>query len=400
MTAACSIRANLAARVNLDEPFLGVVATRGYGSAFNLVSGSGVNSRTFHYVRKSTPTTHIGIALPNWVISISGSRQQGGGGPMTATAKLEYPIGNPTRIPFTFGGGNSSGTVADNGTLESDLLPVVMQPGDQFILWLFRTSAGGGIPCFSEQYIYVPGGDAVEVSSTDKTGGNYTNGGFWGAFPGAIFGPTTDPSPALFGDSRMVGATDTTDASGDTGPEARAFGQYWSYINCGMSGEAALDATTATGRIALAKFCTHVVCEYGYWDVQLAESIAQIFADYQALKTAMSPREFIQQTITPQTTGAWTLVDHSDQTLTAEASARNALNAAIRADHTVIDRVFDFQPLVSDAAGFWFANGTPQKFTPDGLHETQYSNNLAKALVTPAYFPASGNYASFMRPYP
>jgi hypothetical protein len=186
--------------------YTGLVATRlRVPTAF---VGTGVatsyNSRTCHVAQ--TNITQLGIGIAQWYTNTSTFADTNIGGTGTYTAAVEYPVG-VTYKSFTFSGSTTT-TAADGVTLLSDLIAVSIPKGATFATRVFGKTLNGLV--FSSWSAPGSCGDATQYSTstlTDLTlGGAIPNtGGTNHLFPLLLFGPTTQPSAAAFGDSLLQG---------------------------------------------------------------------------------------------------------------------------------------------------------------------------------------------------
>ncbi len=81
-------------------------------------------------------------------------------------------------------------------------------------------------------------------------------------------------------------------------------------------------------------------------------------------------------TVAPNTSGAWTLANGSDQTPAANTAQRLLYNTWVRNNVLGVDGFFDTvgpSKLTADE-NRWNADGTAAKYTGDGLHETAFAN--------------------------
>lgn len=350
------------------KPYLGFVATRSQVAQSNTAGSHFMNSRSWHIARDNISS--LAIILPGW-------RSAGGesalGETLTYTASVEYPAGTLTQI--TFNGGSASGSPVDGGQIISDTikLPVPIPNGANF--WIRNYQIGPTQIIFDLSEVWPAGGDKWDFSATSLTDGTlvagytYPNqGGGAPLYPLAILGMTKKPSVLLIGDSQVAGGADTPDSSGDTGLFARSVGPKFGYSKTGSNGESAAHfaTVTPTNRIALGKYATAVISDFGGNDDQGGSApVAEAFI--QACWAYYSGKQIFQSTLTPRTssTDAWATVGNQTDTTTI----RSLLNTWIRTTPPGIVTYFDTTPVVESSpnSGLWKAPG----WTVDGLHTTQ-----------------------------
>lgn len=356
------------------------------------------------------------ILLPNWYWASTQNSggdhaEHGSGGTATFTASVEYPAGTFTQIKF---GGSASIVAADNTDTLSDAVAVAVPKGAAAFIRVFAVFSSGIV--FWDQGDYVNGQQLAYAASglTDQTmGGTITNTATPGTGSGAVnggtssantlgFGPTAIiaqtalPSVLLSGDSRVDGWSDTIgDASGDMGELARSIGPSLAYINAGSWGDqAALYNASHAHRQALAKYCSHVICEQGINDLTAGgASAATLEASQNTLWTAFANMGLpvFASTIPPVTTSA---SDHwassAGQTLAASNAARTAVNDNIRTTPAPLAGFFEVADQIETArnSGLWKSNGSAYGYTLDGTHENQAGYLLIKnsGAINPAVF--------------
>jgi hypothetical protein len=188
----------------------------------------------------------------------------------------------------------------------------------------------------------------------------------------------------------------TVDASGDVGQLSRPIGPNFGYVFIGVPSEECGQFNTAhTKRLAVLQYCTHVVSAYGINEIVHGLGSAQ--PHITTLQTIISPIPFFQATMPPQSTGAWTLANHSDQTIEVTNSTRVADNNWIRGNPTNITgiEIADYTEFARDD-GFWKADGTTNKYTTDGLHETTFANK--QYVISSSLFPLSSGSLPLLLP--
>jgi hypothetical protein len=342
--------------------YLGQVATRSNLVPYSYNSGNtNQMSRSVHFARESV--TSIQVVYVNAYVDTNNNTntwQELGTG-TTATIKVGFETAGGAFSQFKFSG-VVAGLVATKAIIISDPLAVNLAPGDKFFIRTSWVNTGGIInyPQNGDATL----GDRLEFTATDKTisGTVANNVPGYVQFPSAIIGQTTKRSAALIGTSRCHGFNDTADGiTGDIGTLARGLGPLCAYSNGGVPGDSLqrLVASMAL-RVQLANtYFSDTYIEHGINDN--SRTLVQKQGDLATLMAAITNRKRLV-TASPNTVGAWTAADGSDQTNNrADLTPWNAYvltkpNGAyacydIAADHTG-------QP------GKWKAPG----WTTDGLH--------------------------------
>ena len=357
-------------------PYTGLVATRG-----KVMSGGGVsvlqhNSRSIHVARVAI--TQLGVALANWYVT---SGELNGGADCTVQVGIEYPLGTTT-TPITFGG-SSTGTIYDYGTLYSDLLSINIPAGASFAVREYRVCGSGG------SVIYSGGSSGIGVDTTDgdcyEYGSSLTNrSGATGTFsststslyrPLAIFGPTTLPSYALLGDSRVEGYQDNALGNLYVGMFERAVGPTRAFINFGKGGETIAQATAnnqfAQRRALINMFCTHILSDYGVNDITSSVGAQTITSQIMLLRNSFPTKYWYQTTLDTETTSTDGWATTTNQTpVNGMTTVRKYVNSLLRAqatNSTLFDGIFDTTTITESSinSGLWVPN-----FTTDGIHPT------------------------------
>lgn len=351
------------------RPYLGQVATRTQilnSGGFNSGSTDTMN-RSAHYARDDIGA--LQLVYCNWYVKTSDGTETATGGTMSLKTSIEYPVGVFTQVK---GGGSATWTIASGSTGVSDLTAVSIPRGALFFVRTSLHNASG--VQYMDQIADATLGDRISFVATDLTmSGTVANDVPGYCFvPSAIIGQTRKRSVLVLGDSTTLGLKDTADGTtGDMGTVARSIGGSVAYTNGGTpSDRAAWAKTNSTKRIALSAYFSDII--FGY---QKNDPTGTFQADIITLANLypVTARKSAV-TSTPQTSGAWTLVNGSDQTVVTNYTSGNAFLAAVPQPFT---RCFDINPAVSIA-------GTPTKwfapsYTADGIHETQTANLAIKA---------------------
>jgi hypothetical protein len=341
--------------------YLGCVATATAVPYQTLATTGYMMSRSAHIARDDI--TSLALVIPNWVVT--SNAETGPGSSVTVTAAVEYPAGTFKQVTFA---GSTSILIADAAQAISDFVSVAIPNGSQFWVRIFRTGFASVCP-----YTLTTNSGQGSVANygagagTDLTmGGAIANTGGGHFAPAAILAYTTKPSIYLMGDSRTAGVGDTADASLDRGQFARSIGPSYGYINAGCGGDRQYQWLLSNAkRLSLAQYCSHVLNGYGINDLTVSHSGATVYTDIQSAEALFPGKLMWVATVSPHSTGAWTLADGSDQTVGTENAQRVALNASIRAR----SRFLEIADQVESArdSGKWQAPG----ITADGLHATQ-----------------------------
>jgi len=330
------------------------------------------------------------FAWPNWLVPTSTLIEGGNGGSATITASIEYPIGSGNIMQCTWSGATSVAVASGAQSPLCDPVPIRIPRGAAYFTRVFYTNASGLIVLqASGNTLDVANGEVFRYSTgslTDQTmsaaawtgGTNNTNLSYG---PILCVASMTRPSVLVFGDSRAQGINDTFtgNLSGDKGAVPRALGSNYSYVNCGVANDSAASFLTSnTLRVALAKYFSHIICEYGYNDIFNGASAATLVTRQQSIAALFGAKPTHITTIPPGTTGAWTLVDRSDQTARANQAANTTYNGLVRAGVSGVAGFFEFADVAEGGRnlGTWLADGTTNKNTTDGIHETQVMNLL------------------------
>lgn len=345
--------------VGIDvEPYLGLVASRCAVPDARAASGSTpFMSRKGHFARSRL--RNPALVFANWYNA--GAAETGSGSAQTIKASIEYPAGTFTVVTF---GGSATGNMATGDTLVSDQVAVDIPAGAQFWSRCFVTSAAAIVYETSGSY---PGDGFENSGATDKTtSGTVTQGSTAGYGPVAIIDYTTRASVAIIGDSktRLVTGIGNTWA-GEFGEIAPSLGRTIACMNLGRSGEAATGFITAhTKRVALAAYCSHVVCNYGINDLTIGGSSASVQASLTTIRGYFT-QPFFQGTIAPVSTSTDSWVTTANQTTVASNANRVAVNTWLRAGN-LGDGIFDIAGVVESSlnSGIWAAG-----YTSDGTHE-------------------------------
>lgn len=375
----------------LASLYLGQVATNSRMPTNRSTTNKQANARTSHIARDTITSLQIELGNWYWVRSTTGPETAGGGN-QTVSASIEYPEGTFTQVLWT---GATTRVIASGSQALSDAVAVSIPKGARFWIRTFVNAVTAIV--FSEgntgfKQIDLANGEAYNYAASglsDLTmGGTITdigaaNGPIY--VPQAIVAQTRLPSFLLIGDSRTWGFTDNYDDGVGLGEVARNIGQSFGFINMGSAGDVYSAFNLAsTHRVGLKQYVSHVVIAGGINSLRAGgsgqnKSAATVLSELQTtIGLFTGVEKVITCTVAPNTSGAWTLVDGTDQTLNANQAAIQTYNEAIRAGVDGSAGYFELAAPLSHAsvAQKWLANGTPAAYTTDGLHATQLGYNL------------------------
>lgn len=356
------------------RPYTGLVATRGKVLNSTNVAYQQLQGKTRHVAMDNI--TSLQLVYGGWYTTNPRSNgnvsEVNASAASTITASIEYPMGTRTQVKFS---GSATGTIPVGSNLVSDSVAVSIPLGAAFFVHVFQqnptsvlfigsvTSAGTGELC-----------NLAASGLTDLTmAGTITNTFFTTHYPPlAIIGNTSRPSFALFGDSKCEGALDTySDAYLLLGELERAAGKSFGFTNCGLGGERMSDVAggTATKRVALAQYASHVLSQYGINDITNSRTAGQVLTDLATFRALFPGKPFYQGTVAPVTTSSDSWATTGNQTTHANNAARVTLNQSIRNHNTgALDGHMEIADAVESGrdSGIWKA-----AYTTDGTHETQ-----------------------------
>lgn len=367
--------------------YIGFVATRGEVPT-NTNTVSQMMSRSVHY--STTDITRLKIGIPNWWVNSSSPFQElGTGGTATVTASIEYPAGTFTQVLFN---GSSSGSIPDLTTLVSDWVSVTIPNNTKFFVRIYFVNSVSVIP-FSTTNPTSSAGSGVEAGNsgiTDKTLSGTVSSSNTHLSPVFIIGDTDQASVVFIGDSKCIGTNDTTvDSHSDYGELAKSFGlkPYGYSLTCRGSDSASkfILPDAANNRLAIWKYATHIVNGYGYNDIWNDGSTASVTME--TMQTIykwahQANKKVYQITIGPKTTSTDSFATTANQTIsnTTRDTNRKAFNALVRTNRSGADGYFELADSQESArdSGKWNVDGTPNKYTSDGIHESSFTYNLER----------------------
>jgi lysophospholipase L1-like esterase len=378
--------------------YIGLVATGAKMPTAYIAGQAQFNSRSPHIVRVAT--NQIGFELPNFYSTTAGEYPMSAD--MTVNAvEVEY---NGVCYPLTIGG-NASGVAKDWATLATDLvtLPVTIPAGAVIYSRVFATMAAGGIgiPCSGNGSIAanVAGGECFEYAASGLSNRTGTPGSFTSTSaqyfyrPIAVFGPTTQRSAAIIGDSRDEGYGDAASGNYDVGQIARSVGPTRAYTNLAMYGQTG--ATFATGCAQRAriirKYCTDIYAGYPINDITGGATAIVVANTLQQIRALFPAHYFYQCVPMGESTSTDSWATTANQTTVSSNSQRVWVVNWLRSQSNVspqsapaFDAVFDTAKPVEYAQndGIWKAPG----YTADGVHPTAtgYAAIASAGVITVA----------------
>jgi hypothetical protein len=369
--------------------YIGVVATKGLLNIYLSSPNKQIMTRSIHLAQDNISS--LQLVFHNFNIVGSPLAEAGLGSTTAITASIEYPTGTFTQVKFS---GTATGTIPDGGILVSDSVAANIPIGTYFNVrdWL---SNGAGI--LYRSGLNGPGEVAAFAPSgvPDMTmGGTITSsGGQVGYFPAAIVGLTQRPSVYLLGDSRVFGQNDPpNDATGDAGELARSIGPSFGYINDGLPSDKITSFLAShTNRRALAAYTSDIISELGINDLLGSVTASTTLSNLQSLWALFPGKKIFQTTLPPITTSTDSWATLVNQTVASWNSQRTSLNNAIRAVPSGANGYFEVANVVesSQDSGKWQVDGTANKYTSDGIHESPFANqaihnsgNIATTSIT------------------
>lgn len=322
-----------------------------------------LQSRTAHFHRSAGNQIQV-VYWNGYVDTTSnGSTYQelGTGGTLTLTCGYETAGGAITNVTFP-------GTAASKGLLISNVITVpTFASGDKFYLRPYQSNTSGCLymPVKADATL----GDRLNFGAVDKSQSGTIGSDLAGYayFPVAILTFNSLRSGFLGGTSRTFGFNDTPDGTtGDIGELARGIGPLAPYCNAGVPGDTLqIAAANYAVRATIANaYYTDTYIEHGVNDN--ARTLLQKQTDLATIMGQITNRKRLI-TVSPNTVGAWTAADGSDQTNNrADLAPWNTYlltkpNGAFACHDVAADHTMAGQP------GRWKAPG----WTDDGLHGLQ-----------------------------
>jgi len=386
------------AGLTAPQPGLGVVATGCVVPSNSNTTNRQIMTRSTHIAIQHI--TELQTAWANWYVSANNTGELTAAGTLTLTASVEYPLGT---IAGTFKwDASSTVSISARATSLTDKLSGLNIPaGALFAIRSYAVgtlgivfSGEGGSNAYSCATFDVTGvADATQVGGavTDTQAGI-------GYRPVAILGATTRPTIAIAGTSRPLGLNDTAlGIYGGRGIFERAVSKRFGYIRMAASGERLQTILVASGATNYARrkelidaYCTHILSDYGINDLNGgARTAAEVTADLRTAVTLFG-KPWIHATLSPIATSSNSFIDAAGQTTNATVNPKRiTFNASLRNGEGGISGCLELADGVESArdSGKWKSDGsTPNLWTSDGTHESQYAN-LQLAAATDIWQP-------------
>ena len=349
------------------SPYMGPIATGCYHPGTQNTAGAydNVQGRTPHYVYQ---TIRAGTPIRIRFANNFGTEETPTGASLTVRAALELP--DNTFVAFTWSGVRDCVIASGDDGAWSDPLtfPADLPPGLYFTRSLGVCPAGVALKDIPGAHTNGGGMEASASALTDKTLG--------GTIPvsGLQFGPvqfegiTSLISIGEFGDSMAALTLDNIDdPTGFFGLMDRSIGPHFPFVNNASPGQQLINFVANHGkRIARAANCSVILGQVARNDFNAGRTAAQMIALVEGFAAQFPDKPVLYTTTTPDTLGAWSLPDGSDQTVTSWETHRIAFNRALRsfavagiADYIDVAKVME----TSFEGGKWYAGDTP-----DGIH--------------------------------
>lgn len=362
------------------QPFAGHVSTNTIIPT-STVAANQAMCYTVHTAH--APISSLSVAYPGY--AVTGTWLTEVGVPSyVVKGWVEYPIGGPTTLGTTYPllfGGSASGTVPSSVNLWSDFLTLNIPDGSNYRIWSSVPTAST-IPVFASASganntaLYTDEGCNITASGVATTPGtftdNFTRRRRFG--PVDIIGPRLGLALNDFGDSIQAqtcsACTGVVDASHDRGDVGKMIGPVIDYANVAIGGDQLSTWLMSFRRQRMDIFshgnettdCSGIN-EFNNRAFTAAQALA-IKAIFQAL---MSGQPYLACDLLPRSTGAWTAVDQSDQTVATYSGQIDIFNTTEQSSARYIARRAAVQGSVAQK---WIANGTALYATFDGLHCT------------------------------
>lgn len=369
------------------------IATRGF--SYNFLSGgtnTGGNYKLQHIAASDAGFSSPVLLYGNW--SITGTELDGSDS-ITVRAAIEYPSGTFTPVYFS---GARDVVIAPGGFVRSDPVAGLTIPAGA-ALWT-RTyvtvaSVGQKWPYNSvsnQRNAYVEGAAEGTATSDLTTTGTIPDNIANCYSPLAILGTPARAIPAvlLAGDSIMYNGT-----GGDTTWADFGLADHFGTVKIAKIGDRAQFFLSSHAKRLRADYgATHVICNYGINDIDGgSRTLAQLQSDITGVWQAFVDLgiKVFQTTLTPYTSTTDSFATTANQTpkmgATKEA-IRTSYNDWIRTTPAPLTGYFETADLVESArnSGLWAADGTPNRYTSDGLHPNANGNTALAAAIDRSRF--------------
>lgn len=315
-----------------------------------------------------TDISTLRIAWANWQAdtTLSGAP----GNVLTVKASVEYPAGVFTQVKFS---GVAAGVAPPITTLWSDDLGVSIPKGSTF--WVRTWQVGTVGILFNSLAPNITLGEASNFPGSDQTlsGTVATGAGIFG--PCAVVGLSSAPAALLLGDSRTAGIGDNNQSATGSFGLGSGFNPYaWSAIGVYGTTSAQYIATAGALQADLAQYATDIINLYGINDFFAGASAATLKARLTTIRALYPTKKYHVITLGPSADSNNLWVDLPGQTPFANNAERVAHNTNVRADSLGFDPFFDYAAISESSlnSGKWAVDGTANKYTADGTHESPY----------------------------
>ncbi len=325
--------------------------------------------------------TNIGVDFANWGTSAETAAP---GNLSILGASVEYPANTFTVL--TFNGGSPTAVGATGADIIGDVVPCQKIPAGAtyWIRWLWQSS--GNIPYTGPgvgNAQYLPGGDAIEQTATNKvTSGTVNDGGIGIAmYPSVIKSRVAYKVPGVIGDSRECGVSEAQNASGVLGSVCGAISGYTPFLRLAISGEQASQfLANHTHRLAMLKAYTDfTISAEGINDLYGGAAPATLMGYQQSIAALRPGKPYDITTLAPETTSSdsWaTLANQTVGSANANVIAYNNLVRALPGGN--ITGILDLSVYLESSlnSGKWPVTGAANYATSDGVHPSRTINNL------------------------
>lgn len=378
--------------------FYGQVGTRCYvptalgdNQQYMVQSGHDIYAPTGGIVTLYTAEANFWVSNSTFLDSTTG-------GTLSVSMGVEYPSGTFTRS--TWAGGATSATIPAN-SIGWNKTVLNLPAGKSRVNFYRRLQHSASIGLNRQANggrRYLTGGDAVEITTTDKTlTGGVVDAGTgivdFMIWPAAIVAAMTNPTVILSGlfdgDSRTIGEKDNAPTNEHQGVLAHSLGPIMPYQNFGVAGQPFVDYSANTLRAALGQYSTTFLTNNGY--NSRASSGSAMYTASHTAASYFSPREAWFGTVYcgASSTDGW--ITTVNQSTDGFNSNRTAYNDLLRAD----PRCIEIADIIESARNSGIFKAHNPGYTDDGVH--LLSPGVALVDLTSLFTPSSSlDFASFM----
>lgn len=349
--------------------YQGLVGTRARTMATANAGNTRVMSRSAHIATDAISSMRV--VFQNFRVSGILADETGNGASSTVTASVEYPSGTFTQITFD---GSATGTIPNASVLFSDATAVSIPEGATFWIREFNINANGII---YNTWRNSSLGEVLNAGTSigDQTlGGTITSVGNFSHPPLAIIASTTKASVCIVGDSIAFGFNDTdTHVDGRIGIIAKSFPTTLAFSNLSSGGSRANSFLAgSSARQQIFPYCSHAITSFGSNDLFVSlDTASELASSLQTIWDTFASRvKKIQTTITPKSTSTDSWATTGNQTTASQNGERVTFNTNLRASAFGLHDYFEVANVLETAqnSGLWVNDGTPNRYTADGLH--------------------------------